>query len=284
MTKNSKTWWAEVMAEVNTSYKKYLAANPITRLEIWPEIKSDQKWEQLEQKVSHLLLEALEESLVSEIVASRKVDPGSIIFKVMTVYQPGGIEEKAQLVKDLHEPRVESTTQEAIKVLREWERRRKRAVEVGLVLPDPSIQVKALDTIVQKMLEADSKVQFRVQLTRSALNIDTEPSEEKVDAYFRVLQAELNSMEAISGTKDKVKIKAVAQKGDVPKGDKGGKGKGDGKGKKGKGKGEGKSKIDAPCKWYSSEQGCFRGGDCMFVHGYIKFEEGRCFNCGSKEH
>ena len=110
MTKNSKTWWAEVMAEVNTSYKKYLAANPITRLEIWPEIKGDQKLEQLEQKVSHLLLEALEESLVSEI-----------IFKVMTVYQPGGIKEKAQLVKDLQEPRVESTTQEAIKVLREWE-------------------------------------------------------------------------------------------------------------------------------------------------------------------
>ena len=89
------------MAEVNASYKTYLAANPIARLEIWPKEKGEPKWEQLEQKVSHLSLEALEDTLVSDIVASRKVDPRSIIFKVMAVYQPGGIKEKAQLVKDV---------------------------------------------------------------------------------------------------------------------------------------------------------------------------------------
>ena len=75
MTKTSGLWWEEVLREVNQKYQKYLGSSPIDRLKIWPEVKAEAKWEQLEQKVSHLLLEALEEALVSEILASRRVDP-----------------------------------------------------------------------------------------------------------------------------------------------------------------------------------------------------------------
>ena len=90
MTKNSKTWWNGVVEDVKISYQEYLAANPILRLDIWPVTKNEPRWEQLEEKVSHLLLESLvDQSLVSDILASRKVDPRSILFKVMVAYQPG---------------------------------------------------------------------------------------------------------------------------------------------------------------------------------------------------
>jgi len=286
MTKNSKAWWEEVNREVQRAYKSYSVATPLQRLEIWPKTESEVKWEQLEQKVSHSLLEALEGSLVSEIVASRKVDPRSILFKVLILYQPGGIKEKALLVKYLQETKTETQTKDAISSLREWERRKKRAEEVGLVLPDPSIQVKALDKIVSTMMDADPRVQFRVQLARTALEVDTDPSEEKVNRYLRVLQAELTSMETIVKEKPKgtetPQVKPVTIREGKDKGFKG-------EGKKGGGKkgfeGKGKSDLSAvPCRWYQSEKGCFRGGDCIFMHGYLKFEDGKCFNCGSKEH
>mgnify|MGYP003339541911 CR=1 FL=1 len=120
LTKNSYTCWDVVMHDVTTSYNKYLLASPIERLTIWPDLTEDDKFDQLQKKVAHMLLESLDEHVLTEIMASRKIDPRSIIFKLMTIYQPGGTTEKTQLLETLTKVKTEVTVTDTIKTLRDW--------------------------------------------------------------------------------------------------------------------------------------------------------------------
>ena len=65
-----------------------------------------------------------------------------ILYRIMVLYQPGGVEEKESLAEKLTKAKTANNAQDALDQLRTWERYRARAKVLGVYLPDPAVQHK----------------------------------------------------------------------------------------------------------------------------------------------
>ena len=75
--------------------------------------------------------------------------------------------------------------------LRLWSRNVARAVELGVTLPDPVLQIGALDSICRQILNKEPQINFRVQSWRHSNNLDTTTQQSVVTRFAQLLQAEL---------------------------------------------------------------------------------------------
>ena len=66
--------------------------------------------------------------------------------------------------------------------------------ELGGVLPDSALRVKALERITKQVLLSYPDIGFRINLTRAALQIDTVPDDTKVDQLHAQLLTELEAV------------------------------------------------------------------------------------------
>ena len=109
--------------------------------------------------------------------------------------------------------------------LRTWQRLKKRAEELNATVPDPSVLVVVLDRMCKPVITADTNIAFRVSAFRFEREVDTVPTYDKVDAFARVLLAELEGAvgnESQLSKKDRVALLKTEENKD---------GKGEGKNK-----------------------------------------------------
>ena len=190
----------------------------------------------------------------------------------MVTYQPGGHQEKSSVLKALEAPSEAGSVSEVIQSLRKWLKWKKRAEDIDVKLPDPSILLRGLDKLSGRMLVANPNVQFRVNLTRSQMLIDAVPTLEGVEQLAECLLAEFDQLsygkkkEGQGGPKIK-KLEGAEEK--PPPGLK---------------KPEGETKL-APCKFFLTDEGCRKGKGCKWSHD-VTDPNGtkRCFTCGSAKH
>jgi hypothetical protein len=150
----------------------------------------------------------------------------------------------------------------------------------------------SLMKIVSTPLQGDHQLAFRVALARSQLEVDLLPTFGTVMQLEKVIKSELQVM-----TRPEVKQEEVTPKIQTfqPQarpfhgGGKSGQGKGkheekkEGDGEKDAGKGKGKGRT--PCRYYESDEGCLKGGECTFGHAVLgPTVKDRCWNCGGKGH
>ena len=130
-----------------------------------------------------MLLAALPSWIKSDIIANRKLTAASIMLEVMKRFQPGGLGRHRRLLR--HRDGVEK--------LRLWSRNVARAVELGVTLPDPVLQIGALDSICRQILNKEPQINFRVQSWRHSNNLDTTTQQSVVTRFAQLLQAELTT-------------------------------------------------------------------------------------------
>lgn len=129
-------------------------------------------WLRIEQRGSVALLKALPESLRSELVAQREVSSIGIMFKILRVYQPGGLGERTTLLRQLVDQKVPNPLSEWMLALRSWRRWLTRVQELGIQPPDPVLLLSTLDRFAAGLARHSSQVAFRLQVTRAALRVD----------------------------------------------------------------------------------------------------------------
>eukprot|EP00439_Symbiodinium_sp_Y106_P050720 s4375_g6.t1 len=95
----------------------------------------------------------------------------SLLFRLMTLYQPGGEAERSRILSNLQNPPEESEPQKAVEALRAWDRWLRRCKELSLVTPDPTMLPKGLTKMV-----------------------DTRPSYPSIDTYYKHLMAECEAL------------------------------------------------------------------------------------------
>ena len=123
-----------------------------------------------------MLLAAIEDDLRVEMVNRRMCDSAvGILYRLMTLYAPGGESEKSLTLKKLQTPTRCTDPQLAADELRAWERWKKRAETLGLLTPDPTILVKGLASVTSGVLEkaVNREIAFRTSLVRSVLIAQT---------------------------------------------------------------------------------------------------------------
>ena len=171
-------WWKTLMSEANQWYDEHMALSPLDRLS--HEVKPSgalglEKWSRLERRASAMLMGAIPTTIREEIVSARSVSALGIITRLLTIYQPGGLAEKALILSSLENPKEEVTLPGAVQALRRWIRWRRRATDVRVSIPDPTVLMRGLTKLTKKVMAANPELQFRVSLARNTLLVDSIP-------------------------------------------------------------------------------------------------------------
>ena len=146
ISSSSIKWWDDVVGEANKVYSVWLQAMPLDRVTIQPNVDCGGR-QRLDQRVVALI----------------------VVFKLLCIYQPGGLGERAGTLVALTETTSATTPSEAAAALRAWKRQWVRAKELQASLPDPMIQVRSLDKIMATILAKDAQAMFRVSTCNSRL-------------------------------------------------------------------------------------------------------------------
>ena len=153
LSDGSASWWKQVRTTSSAAYDKWVVAGPMERLGVVPvsvEELEEGRWSRVNSRAASMILSALDESIRSELVSRRMTGSVvSIIFRLLTLYQPGGEEEKYRTLQQLQNPPKETEPGKAVESLRSWSRWLRRCRELNLQIPDPSLLVRGLNAIVK---------------------------------------------------------------------------------------------------------------------------------------
>ena len=279
LSPTSEQWWDLTIETAKTWYQPHMSMTPIQRLSHHPAVSENlkqKKWGRLERRAASLLMGALPEQLREEVISSKSVTTLGIICKAMLAYQPGGLSERSAILTALESPPECNSVPSATSQLRKWIRWKRRATEVGVAIPDPSILMRGLGRIMKKVVQTFPELSFRLSLVRNGLLVDTVPTHETVSQYSEHLLAELEQMgqqakrrEAPQDAPPKLRKVEENSKLEEPT-------KNFGKPNE---ETDGKKK---PCGFFLTDAGCKRGKSCQFLHNLDG--QRRCWTCGSKAH
>ena len=178
LSDGSHVWWNHILTQSQQWYLEYMKLRPLQRttFEATPdeELRKN-KWVRVERRAVTMMMAAVPQSIREELVATRSLTPLRIVTKLMTIYQPGGVQEKTVILKQLEDPGEAGTTSSGVAQLRKWLRWLRRAQDVGLSLPDASILMRGLTKLMKKILAANVELNFRASLVRNTLQLDTIP-------------------------------------------------------------------------------------------------------------
>ncbi|CAE7383237.1 unnamed protein product, partial [Symbiodinium necroappetens] len=285
LSNSSATWWREVLLCLDRFYAAYLKSSNLAKLSLKPEafassvIKED-KWLRVDKRATSMLLGSLPESVRTEILASRLTGALQVLGRVMVLYRPGSTAERQQILKALELPATAATAAEAVDALRRWARWLRRASDVGLQSPDPSILLRGLDNMVKRVLQDNSEILFRVNMMRYNLEVDVKPTQRAVEDLHQALLSEFEQVafrgRAKATATPSAKAMMATPASPAPSAQASGDASGEAVSPKGK---------NTPCKFFLSDQGCRRGAACKYSHEVDrKQKQGRCWTCGSKQH
>ena len=135
-----------------------------------------------------MLLSALPESLKEEVIAAKSITALGILSRAMLQFQPGGLTERSAILAALESPMEATSVASAILQLRRWIKWKRRAMEVGVSIPDSSI------LMVRRIVNSHPELNFRLSLVKNSLMAETVPTLQAVTQYSEHLLAELEQM------------------------------------------------------------------------------------------
>ena len=273
ITPVSSEWWEVTMREAEKAYMVWRQATPMERVSFCPGLPIElegQKYLRTEQRGVGLLLKAIPADIKSVLVAARELCATTILYRLLTTYQPGGANEKALLLSHLTTTPAGKDLTQLATTLRTWRRYFQRAVEIDTTLPDPTLMVRSLDGPTQGVAAVDSQAAFRLSQMRSQLCLDEKPTQETVYRYSQCVLAEVETLILTRASMTTPKtpptpptVKALSQTSPGPT-----------------------SSPTKICAFWGSEGGCKLGRGCRYVHDWANVADKatRCWICSSTLH
>ena len=275
ITDKATSWWNNNLELAKDAYHKFQNESPLKRLSIVAgndDAVDGEKWARLEKRVMALLLASMSSSVKAEITMLRIDRVKHCLYKLYTIYAPGGASERASLIKQLEYIQPHGNIIDMIAALRRWKKLIGRAAEMGVSLPDGSVLLVAVEAAIKPVTEAQKDVNFKLNMAKNELGLPYKPALSSVLTYADHVIAELQQV--IPYGKDQgVKLKGVTADNRAPSS----------ASTSPTGKGQ---KQQSPCKFWSTDEGCRRGSNCKYAHNFATKEDkkARCWTCGSVNH
>ena len=277
----AKTWWEESTAAAQHLYEQWLSSTPLEKLRLKPVVTVSQAFQRVEQRGVSMLLGVLPEPIRRDIIANRSVSTVLILYKLHTIYQPGGAGERGSLLKNLTEVKPGSTIPDILASIRLWRRWTSRALELGVSIPDALILVQVLTKFADATTKVGgSQVAYRVASVRQELQIDHKPNLQSVLEWAEFLQAECEEL-SITSSWGKTTTTTSATTQGQPAVVKAAALYGGGTDQLK----QGSSGQKGACRYWGTQTGCKKGDQCAFSHswdGLVK--QDRCFVCSGEGH
>ena len=303
LSPTSGVYWAEVLQGAYSLYTRWLGADPVQRLSIKAEANGwtcvSPRHVLIEQRMTVLLMRAVPAEIRNELVAVRAMTSMAVLVAVLTRYQPGGPNERANVLAFLVAPERPTTVEGGVGTCRRWLRQLQRAKELNLMLPDATLLIKGADSLLGTVLNKSQQSIFRLNSFRNERKLDYSPTYEAIVAFGQLILAEYELLQHSEPTEPKKPKLNKVQEGEddpLPKGGKGKPGKGASSGETGKGaKGgsnssatgaSGKDSGKSLCRyWCITDMGCTRAAKCPDVHNKDLLKgTSRCWVCSSTQH
>ena len=273
ITDRAAVWWDETLTVVLQAYQKFQKESPLNRLKIQvgDAPADEQKWARLEKRVLTLLLQSMPRTIKTEITMLRISKVKDCMFKLYSVYAPGGATERASLIRQLETIPVHENVLDVTLALRKWKKLLGRASEMGVSLPDGSVLLVAVETAIRRVVEGHRDMAFKLNMAKQSLQLPHLPLLASVVTYVDHVLAELQQVIPL-GRGDIIKLKGLQSDPSSPTSTNGSPARATG------GKGV--------CKYFLSDDGCRRGALCKYSHDFTSKEEkrSRCWDCGSTKH
>ena len=269
-------FWQDARATAMEFYHKWLGSSPLDRLHLHLVTRYHAgRFSRVDQRAVSMLLSSIGSELKKDVISLKLMGTASILVRVLTRYQPGGATEKQQLLTFLVNPEPGQSNASIVKALRKWRRWLTRVLELHLIPPDPSLQLKGLEKLMPVL---SPTAIFRIQTFKTQAMLDQSPSQKSVLQYAELLLAEAEEAVLAEGPEKQPKKPGISRL------DTDTLGAGEAKGGKG-GKG-GKSTPGplSPCVLWRTDEGCRFGKACRFQHDQLAPSDKRCFNCSSTKH
>ena len=283
ISQGANQWWQLTLKNVEQAYEAWLVADPLQRLRLGPaQSEEANKWPRTERRMLSLLLQAVPDTVKSEVITARKMTVAQVLFILYIKFQTGGQGERMNLIKNLTELKLTQNVGDVVQVLRTWRRWWNRSEELGVLLPDPVVLAGVLVKASDHLAKSGAQVAYRLATSRQQLLIDTRPTLDNLKIFAEFLQAEAEELAMGSGT-----------------------GVGQGKGPSLKAVatnptsgtssmswtspsvGEQRENVAGDkdtCRFWMTEKGCRRGDRCKFKHHRLSPKDNRCFHCSGLNH
>ena len=141
LSASARGWWRANVIEAEALYETWLKLKPLERLRLKVERPMDPSFERVEHRGVTILLGVLPDQVRKDVIASRKVSCLGILFRLYTIFQPGGSAERTALLKSITD----------LSGIRQWRRWIQRAQELGLTTPDPLVLVQVLNRVTEAL-------------------------------------------------------------------------------------------------------------------------------------
>ena len=223
---SSQLWWSGVVRVSKDAYDKWVVASPIEHLTVEPDERpelTEGKWGRVNARACAMLLDALDPTVKSDIIARKANQVASqILFRLYTTYQPGGTGERNLVLSNLQNPHVVQDAASGVSALRAWGRWYQRRIDFGMSLPDPMVLVGGLTSMTKPVISKEPEVSWRTEMVKSALQLHGRPSEEAVKSYHKHLLAEFETLAgaqvAKKGGSSNLALKSAGASGDKREG------------------------------------------------------------------
>ena len=299
LSDTSSQCWEGALGEAqrwcNTTF---VPATPVQRLRLklpCSMVDSEPRWSRVKHRMEHLVLQACPEGVREELSAARIAGLLHVLCRLHVIYKPGGLPERTEALRQVQNPKAADSAVDAVLKLRTWRRWLTRLGDLGGSKPDPAVQIQALEIITSGILKSLGSVNFRVNLVWAALQLDTQPTNDRVEEYYEHILAELESASRVSEANKEAKDRGAQARQVDAKVSQGAQAEGKGAGvAKPAVKGGGTStssggdSVKRPCKWYHEGKGCKKGGECAYSHDWSAIPKAersdRCMRCGGVGH
>ena len=151
---SSGTWWSKVMDIVQSTYTKWLGSTPLERLQLQPQgykPLSEGRWTRVNARACTMLLQCLSEAVKQDLIA-RRAHSVLIMFRLHTLYQPGGASEKTLVLGNLQTPVAYDSLEDVLAWLRAWPRWVQRCSDLQMMCPDGTVLSKTLTAVTGKYI------------------------------------------------------------------------------------------------------------------------------------
>ncbi|CAE7671933.1 GIP, partial [Symbiodinium sp. CCMP2456] len=103
LSSGSGDWWEYVREMVTETYGRWLAATPLERLQIFPvdhQRLASGRWTRVNLRACALMMQSFSEVTKADLIARRSTQSAVLmLFRVYTMYQPGGTAERGVVLK-----------------------------------------------------------------------------------------------------------------------------------------------------------------------------------------
>ena len=138
-----------------------------------------------------MLLKCTPEVIKQDLIASRAMTVTGIMYRLWTIFQPGGSSERVSILRQLTEPKVTGSASDLLAGLRRWRRLMSRSIELNLALPDSIILGGVLHRFADALgMLGGTQLSYRVASVRQGLAVNVRPVALSIEQYAEYLQFE----------------------------------------------------------------------------------------------